>query len=226
MTARRPLSKPPFLDLRPRGPGDRGFDWYHPIQLSLPRSFVIEDRLVAIHEAGHTIAYVEFGVPFKKVWLEVPKTGCGRVEADPNYVVPSTPSAWEEDAIISLAGPFADRRYAPNSHWERGAGSDGTIHNREIIRPDSDWDYYWRSINKLVEPGCCVAATVKRIDARTVALLKAHWPEVKLLAAALLERKTLTERQVYLLLKRTPPKRVRPKPWPRSKPLPKIELCY
>jgi hypothetical protein len=162
-------------------------------------------------------------VRFKKVWLVHPKTGGGRVDAHPDYYVPpSSPDAWEEDAIISTAGPFAQRRYAPRSQlWKCVAGDEGLIYNRIITRPKSDWDYYWYAINKLVPVGCC-AATVKRIDARTIALLKAHWAEVKLLARALLERKTLTEREVYQLLKRSPPRRVRPK----KKTSANFELCY
>jgi hypothetical protein len=199
----------PVFDPRPRGPDDRGWELYSPLVLSKsPRSEAGEDRLIAIHESGHLIAYVEFGIPFKKAWLVWPKTGGGHVEADPNYVGgPSTPAAWEEDAIISLAGPYAQRRYSPNSRWRLGAGFDGYIHNRAIIRPGSDFDCYDKAISEIVPVGCCIAATVKKIRARTIALVRDHWAEIKLLSAALLERKTLTERQVYLLLKRPLPKR-------------------
>lgn len=61
------------------------------------------------------IAYVEFDIPFRKVWLKFPKTGHGFVQGERDYTVIPTPAAYEEDAVISLAGPFAGRRYAPNS---------------------------------------------------------------------------------------------------------------
>jgi len=194
----------PYFDPRPRGPGSRGFEQYHPWQHQLPRrSEAIVCRLTAIHEVGHVIGYVEFGVPFEKVWLTFPRSGCGRVEAP--SVVRLTPSEWEVDAIISLAGPYAQRRFAPHSRWRLGGGFSGYIHNDPIITPGSDFDCYEKAISEIVPVGCCIAATVKRIDARTIALVRDHWAEIKLLTAALLERKTLTERQVYLLLKRPPP---------------------
>jgi hypothetical protein len=198
-------SQPPYFDPRPRPPSARGWELYHPWR-HYPASGTAasRDRLIAHHEAGHAIAYVEFDVPFKKVWLEYSKTGRGFVEAESNYLVIPTPAAYEEDAAISLAGPFAQRRYAPHSHWRLTAGYQGKIHGREIHTPESDLAYFWQNINALIDRDGGYDAVVKRIEACTKALIKARWSEVKLIAAALLAHKTLTERQVYRLVKRPP----------------------
>jgi hypothetical protein len=81
-------SQPPYFDPRPRPPSARGWELYHPWR-HYPASGTAasRDRLIAHHEAGHAIAYVEFDVPFKKVWLEYSKTGRGFVEAESNYLV-------------------------------------------------------------------------------------------------------------------------------------------
>ena len=120
--------------------------------------------------------------------------------------------------MLLLAGPFAQRRYAPNSHWEFGAGHHGTIHGVPQYGPASDLDFFWRDIFRIIRLGpqdngartrAWRDGLVEKLEARTTALVKARWPEIKILAAGLLARRTLTERQVYRLLGRPAPKRYR-----------------
>ena len=202
MTAR---SKPPFFDPRPRPPCAKGWEFYHPWRHHQAIDKATHERRTCHHESGHLLAYVDLEVPFKKVWLEHPKTGRGMVEA-PDVIIPI-----KSNAVISLAGPFAERHYATGSNWRLVAGSEGFVHNRERFTPNSDLADFWDDIEMLVRRGCCRAAVVKRIEARTAALIKEHWGDVQITAAALLKRRTLTERQVYRLLKRQPPKRAQGK---------------
>jgi hypothetical protein len=195
----------PVFDPRPRGPGDRGWehrDPFYPPSQSL-KTFL---RLTAYHEAGHILSHVEFNIQIVKVWLSDPKTGCGRVFGGVGLGTP------EQEAVDSLTGPVAERRFAPNSRWELSAGLEGWAHRRSLIMKNSDLDsfrYYvdlmvgdyvgnWRQRRDII---------TEKMEDRAVALVNAHWFEIKTIAAALLEREILTEAEIYQLLERPLPKR-------------------
>ena len=110
-------------------------------------------QLSSFHEAGHLIAYVELGIPFKKAWTADPKDAYSALIECIGDMILTTTEACEESAVLSLAGPFAQRRYAPNSHWEFGAGHHGTIHGVPQYGPASDLDFFWRDIFRIIKLG-------------------------------------------------------------------------
>ena len=209
MTAGRPLSKPPYFDIRPRPVCSRGWEWYHPVAHWPMQSDEVHDRLTSIHEASHGCVAIHFKVRFRKLWLEYPKTGRGLMQ----YHDSDHDFDYRKEAVIALAGREGERRFAPNSHWAMRSGYEGRIHGKTQIIPNSDVDHVAECIDVLDLD----ENAFNDIVAQTQALVRALWPEILIVSRALLARKTLTERPVYQLLKRPAPKRYRPVPRRLSK---------
>jgi hypothetical protein len=206
--ARHPLSKPPYFDPRPRPVCTRGWEWYHPVDHWPIQSGEVHDRLTSIHEASHGCVAIHLNVRFRKLWLEYPKTGRGMMqyhEGDRHF-------DYRTEALIGLAGREGERRFAPNSHWAMRSGHEGRIHGKVQIIPNSDLDHVAECIDVLELD----ENAFNNIVAQTRALVRTLWPKIMVVSRALLERETLTERQVYRLLKR-------PLPW---RPKPMTDLCY
>jgi hypothetical protein len=120
---------------------------------------------VAYHAAGHAVAAHSLDVPFSHVGINEQPDSRGRVAGiKPNR----RRQDWlERYCIVTLAGPFAQRRYNPRSHWRYG-GSGGKV-----------------------------ARTYCRfLEARVEALVAQRWPAIEAVARALLLRKTMSRDEV------------------------------
>jgi hypothetical protein len=209
MTKRRSLSKPPYFDPRPRGPGDRGYEWYAPNYLGREirtrRGLDALDRLTSIHESGHALGHIYFNQRFIKMWMSYAETGRGNIRL-PSFDPEIVSRQWREnDAIASLMGRAAEHYYAPRSHWRLAAGYEGRVHGKVRVTPNSDLDNFWYQIDALGESEAFAGELFERADA----LVRTLWPEIRYIAMMLLARKTLTELQVYKLLKYPMPARMR-----------------
>jgi hypothetical protein len=237
MIARRPyktanFSKPP-LDLRPRPPCAKGWERYHPLGHYPPIPDTPGFRMASsYHETGHVVAYVHFDIPFTRVWMEHPKTGKARVTAAyrPAISEPGRRQYYENNAVLSMTGPEAERRYAPRSYVAIGAGYEGTIHGRVQILPESDLDYFWRYVFALASSYDQREAVRRELMERSKLLVKELWPQIQIVAKALFKRGVLSERQVRELMCRPPrnKERYRSKEETiRFKPTkPRTDLCY
>jgi hypothetical protein len=142
------------------------------------------------HEAGHVFAAFRLRVPFKSVSIEPDDDSLGRLvnerlrirEIEWYSMPPRTRDRLERLAMVSLAGEYGERlvskRVSPHS---------GSIDRRNVARV----------IVHLC--GSTEEATpyVRWLDARTKAMINAahNRPAIDAVAAALLERRTLSARE-------------------------------
>jgi len=96
-------------------------------------------EIAAHHEAGHAVVALAFCATGLHASIKRRGTSAGRVAHDP------LPKAADVMLLITLAGPFAHRRFAPRSNWFGGSdfaivqkmifgkGSSGTAANKENI---------------------------------------------------------------------------------------------
>ena len=185
-------------------------------------------HVTAVHEGGHTIASLVQGEPFIRVTI-IPNDEQGyngkvfhhdnrwralKIDrTDPRNV------DWAERAIVAmLAGGMAQRKFSPRSNWRYGAQTDRAGVDRwlrhllgytmvpndpferaEGIEPfadDSDWaPPSYRELNRTK-----LNHHHAKYRKRAIALIDRHWDEIKIVARALLERKTLSYGAVRKLL--------------------------
>jgi hypothetical protein len=153
-------------------------------------------KTLAIHEAGHAVAAVCLDINFKYVTiipggvpsdvLESDAEGHIKLKPVPRYARdPATQDNvkslhwWERRLIVCLAGPAAHHKLHPYAHWmgyavgDIGEASDtiNHIHHHDRRVVGAHYDY---------------------IKARAAALIEDEWQNVEAVAAALIERGTLT----------------------------------
>jgi hypothetical protein len=159
-------------------------------------------RTVAIHEAGDAVAAVLHDIPFKLATI-VP----GRVDSHgrpyeghvllkhppKKYSDPETkdtPAAldfWHRRLIVTLAGPAAHKKLHPYAHWLGYASAD-----------IGEADHVTRDIHQCDRP--VIHAHYKYIEALATACIENNWTEVEAVAAALIERGTLSDREVRVAM--------------------------
>jgi hypothetical protein len=88
----------------------------------------------------------------------------------------------ERRLLVTLAGGFAQRRFAPRSPWRRDMRSDLELAADRIA--------------ELGHRGKVADAYQMNLELRTEALVEKHWPYIEAVAATLLEKKTMTKREV------------------------------
>jgi hypothetical protein len=144
----------------------------------------------AIHEAGHAVAAVCHNIGFKYVTL-IPGGVPGDTLENPSHghikLKPMPRSAglglWERRLIVCLAGPAAHHKLHPYAHWlGYAAGDIGTA--SDIIK------------NIYFQHGKVAEAHYEYAKARATALIENNWQQVEAVAAALIERDTLTSDDV------------------------------
>jgi hypothetical protein len=125
-------------------------------------------RIISYHEAGHAVA--SFVLGGRKVRQIIVRNRLWRTHGIVWYDSAFTgrsAKAKDREIIVSLAGPLAERRYSPKSHWRRGAGGDFK-HIRKLIGEGEDADRYLRDA-----------------EARAEQFVAEHWDKITRLAKAL-----------------------------------------
>jgi hypothetical protein len=178
-----------------------------------------DERIASFHEAGHACTCVALRVPFRKVDIISNGDRDGRVynrkrhAAFPDDHDPRVIDLVERAIIVDFAGGIAQRRYAPRSDWAFGMGHDGLEHDfyydedddlvcstSDRITSGSDLYNIDARLRMLERDGD--AAYRAELEARAKALVARLWPEIKIVAAALLKHKTLSQAQVRRLMNR------------------------
>jgi hypothetical protein len=114
---------------------------------------------------------------------------------------------------------LAERRYAPRSNWREGMGHDGVqelyygeddVVSYVRAAHGSDLEYIHRNLEALGYHGEARDAYQSELEARAKALVKQLWPQIQIVAAALLKKKVLTQAEVRRLMirARRPPRRL------------------
>jgi hypothetical protein len=127
----------------------------------------------AYHEAGHAILALAFGATVRRATIKPHGKYRGRVFVDGH---PDPKS--ELMMIIALAGPFAQRRFAPKSHWLAASDFNRVtkmVFNKKSKASAEEKQKFLRYI---------VDVTEKAVTY--------FWNDIKVAAAALLKSETLT----------------------------------
>jgi hypothetical protein len=162
------------------------------LALGLPK---FKPSQIALHEAGHLMAALLLDIPLQKTAATIlPKDGlCGRVNLSPQLVRAggvANRELVEKYAVMYLAGQAASELKAGRS-----------LEDFTLTMSDGDRDFVWRLIEKVIIPAKLpdwedtdrlAKAYYNVLQARSRSLVATHWKTVKVLAAELLARKTLT----------------------------------
>ncbi len=139
---------------------------------------------VAHHEAGHAVAHVTHQVPFLYVTIRPRTKGaagfvCTRREENANR-------GDDSDIITFLAGSFAQARL----EWLK-AGNSIDLESIELdyLRSDTS-SVDWQSM------GVPIDGSIENHIGATHDLVERRWTQIEMVAAALIERRTLTSREV------------------------------
>mgnify|MGYP001068229630 CR=1 FL=1 len=150
-------------------------------------------KYVAFHEAGHAVAYCYFfnGPRFKHVTIKPKGSALGHVLGRPSIWRPDEDTGVRffvrlRDRIIrTLAGPEAERKVR-GRYNQRGASDD------------------WKSVADLVFHMAGserqVNALMRYFDVVTEEFIEFRWHKIEAVASALLERTTLSYKEVEQIL--------------------------
>lgn len=149
------------------------------------------DALVtaAHHEAGHALVAYWNGVKHQSITVD--QEGRGSFTCDRNSLTP------EIDTMIAMAGtasailcqnansanlPSFDECITSDVHWSDTDRQDALRHTESLPAAEQRCvrEHYWN---------------------RTLAVLRSRWPSVQAVASAVIENGTLTDRQIWDLLK-------------------------
>ncbi len=136
--------------------------------------------ITAYHEAGHAVVAILVGRPIQKVSIIPNRTRLGACEIKKGRFQPS--SDWlEDDVLIMFAGVAAEARLTGQYHWQ---GADQDLRNIRRLTLSRAGDE--TRAEKLE----------RRLLAKTEHLLSDDltWKTVEQIAAALLERETISGR--------------------------------
>lgn len=135
-----------------------------------------QNRKTAVHEAGHVVANIHFGLRFEDVTLS--RDGSGEVQLrDVRY--PESPSEADAYTIALFSGYAAE-------HVLLGEG----------LRVEGvDWDLYLQDVMPLFRRRRRFAAFTRRMLAKAVKLTEFHCSEIRAVADALYARRHLTEKE-------------------------------
>lgn len=133
-----------------------------------------EKHFLALHEASHACAAVAYGVAFRYVTIIPDETFEGHIRMCSNK------DGSDADTINTLAGPAADKKWRPYCSWLQGYARNEISDARRLAQVSQDHFNFlqWLTKNFVDE--------------------FAH--EIEVVAAALLERETLTSDDVHSVL--------------------------
>jgi hypothetical protein len=135
---------------------------------------------------GHAVIGWVLGLKFGGVSIN-PDDGGGRVKI-------SIKKGTEDEIVCILAGPYAQRRFAPGSRW-RARNRLGDAES------SGDFDIVEHLIHRRHGEGKLAKAYWRYVEARAEALVAECWVDIEALARALLERGKVTREEVHVLLK-------------------------
>ena len=137
-------------------------------------------EITAYHEAGHAVVAHRLHVRVKSVTIRPDVGSSGMTKLDLRYLNDA------KRILITLAGPYAQRRFAPRSRW-RSSSTSGVTLNSGL-----DFD----TVTGLIydERGNGNAAKFYRryAEAKAKQLVDDWWRHIEAVAKVLLERETLT----------------------------------
>ena len=137
-------------------------------------------EITAYHEAGHAVVARMLYVRVKSVTIRPDVGSSGMTKLDLRYLNN------DKQVLITLAGPYAQRRFAPRSRWRSSSTS--------VVTLNSGWDF--DTVTGLIydEHGNGDAAKFYRryAEAKAKQLVDRGWRRIEAVAKALLERETLT----------------------------------
>jgi hypothetical protein len=158
-------------------------------------------EITAHHEAGHAVIDWEIGIKIKTATIKRAGHILGHVLHDKIFrpgdlewnVSPRVKMRAERAILATLAGPFAQKRFAPRSRWRSGNFT-GTMSG------DADFDRVYNVINRLYDDYKVGRRFVQYMEACAEKLVEYHWKEIALVAQRLIERETLTRKEVRVAI--------------------------
>lgn len=159
------------------------------------------DTFTATHEAGHCVIRIARGMPpFRTVTLDPDNGAAGYVDVDPQPV-------WRDDlALYAGAGPAAEFHLLAlrQGHDDTEAATVAALEERhasEVIDYASPWAEDDFGPSEVLEAAHGLGPHWAPILA---ALVADFWPHIEAVAAALLDRRTLTYAEVATILASLP----------------------
>ena len=140
--------------------------------------------IAAYHEAGHAVVARMLGVRVKSVTIQPTLNYSGRVLFDG-----LGRRTTEKKILITLAGPHAQRRFAPNSAWRSG--------NKAHLNSGYDFDNVALLIHDEHGNGKVADLYWRYVMAKAEQLVEGWWPHIEAVASALLKRETLTGAEMW-----------------------------
>jgi hypothetical protein len=162
-------------------------------------------QIAGYHEAGHASLCARLGVRIRRATI---KSCAGEYAGEVRHKQIFRPGDLEIDddspgvrlrteraLLITLAGPYAQKRFAPRSNWfhRNRTGS---------LAGDADFDKAHNIVGRLFGDGTDVARKyLAYIKARAARLVDYWWFDIEAIATALIERGTLTGAQIWEVIR-------------------------
>jgi ATP-dependent Zn protease len=132
-------------------------------------------EIAAYHEAGHAVIAHMLGVRVRRVSINADGGGSAQL---------ARLGRGERAILITLAGPYAQRRRAPHSHWRS--------RNHTGRRSDTDFDVATDMICNMYGKGKVAETYWRHMEARAEEMVGRYWRHIESVASVLLERKEIT----------------------------------
>jgi hypothetical protein len=194
------------------------------------RAWAWERRgLVAYHEAAHAVAARALGIEVDRVVLRARSYSYVKQRERAMDRVPTDAplraclDAVKRDVRTALAGPHGEARADRILRRRRWFPEPGSRRRGHWGMSHRDFEYGARGDRRAVEryvrwiARALIPIIRERLDAETRALVNRHWPEIRRVARALLERGTLTGREVDALIAGRSVGKIRPRPAKRKR---------
>jgi hypothetical protein len=223
MTARP--SQPPYYDIRPRPPSSKWAQWIPPAADNRTTTYHEAGHACVAIDQKIEFTTVEINVSDGGggciQYADAEEGNIWRLLQDGHHQEPHVIDWVERNVVMLFAGMMAQRRYAPNSDW-RGDGvpdlknittwmqrliagppdyGKGMPHQQNAQPPFPTDIAWWYPPERIIDINTLNAAC-EPLARRSKALVRELWPEIKIVAAALVERVVLSEAEVRKLMSR------------------------